>query len=575
MKCQPSLRCLLPMLTVILLQVHSPAQEASVTSALDRAEVRIPYLELRKLWEASQAAAKPKEVEPLPSGVLLQSRFQVDLSGSKVALEAEFKAESFDGKWEAIPLMGASLAVASVDPLDTRLVVKGDQLCVLAKEPGPVAVKVRFAEAQLPSTGDNPFLKLTAAPSAVASLVITHMPEGRLVKTKDGILTLDEAQASNVALPAKGGEVLLSLTDAAMLPKAEPPPPPPQPSEWTLQNQVLVVEREGELSYSVRAHVIAQNGSALEATLLLPPNARAVKVEGDDLMESRQVRNAAGVAELRLRWSTRDVMERELKISYALQQLPLAETWDMRAPSLALEEKVKSLFIFALPTGVEFKAPNLQGPVPAAKLPRWVNEETKAPEFGTVTSAAAVSVQSHLLPRMETAVATITQSEYTTRLVADGSVHTDASLEIEYDDSLRWSFSLPEKCELLKCALNGATTTPIAREGGVMEIPLERPANAGSTKSRITFSYTCSKGKLAAIESQIALELPLTPLFIQQLNWSLEIPAAYEVTGVEGNVEFASGQSGNTAANVVRFTKQLCRNERPQAQIFYRKAGLE
>lgn len=575
MKCSLPLCTLLPVLAIFLLRTQSAAQDVLASGALDKAEVRLPYLELRKLWEASQAATRLKEPEPLPPGALLSSLFQADLAGGRVVLDAEFKAESFNGKWEAIPLMGASLAVASVEPPDARLVVRDDQLCVLAKDPGPIVVKVRFAEVLAPTTNDAPFLKLATAPSAVAALGVANLPPGRLVKVKDAILPLDETQTCTVALPAKGGEVLLSLTDAAMLPKAEPPPPPPQPSEWSLQNQVLVVEQEGELSYTVRSHLIAQNGSALEAALLLPSNARAVKVESDDLAESRQVRTAAGVAELRLRWNTRDIMERELKLSYALQQLPLAETWDLRAPSLALVEKVKSLFIFALPSGVEFKATNLQAPVPVTKLPRWISEETKAPEFGTVTGAAAVSVQSHLLPRMETAVATITQSEYTMRLVGDGSVHTDASLEIEYEDSLRWSFSLPEKCQLLKCSLNGALIKPIAREAGVMEIPLERPANAGSTKSRITFSYTCNKGKLDAIEGETALELPLTPLFIQQVNWSLEIPATYEATGVEGNVEFATGQGGSSAANVVHLTKQLCRNERPQAQLFYRKRGLE
>lgn len=570
----PPLRLALAL--AVLLPALCLAQDATVTSALDKAEVRIPYLELRKLWESAQASSKPKEPEPPPSGVLLSAQFKADLADAKVALEAEFKAESFTGKWERIRLMGAGLAVESVEPADTRLVVDGDDLCVLAKDIGPLAVKVRFVHAALPLASDAPFLKLTTAPSAVAFLGVASLPENRLVKTKDGILPADAAKGCFLALPAKGGEVMLSLTDAALMPKAEPPPPPLQPSTWSLQNEVLVVEGESELLHVSRVHAIALNGSALEATLLLPGNARAVKVTGEDLADTRQSRNADGLTELRLRWHTRDVMDRELDISYSLQQLPLAEAWELRAPSLPQEDKVKSLFIFALPAGVEFKAPNLQGPVPAAKLPRWIADKTKAPEFGTVAGASSVALQSRLLPRLETAVATITKSEYTTKLVADGSVLTEAALEIEHDDSLRWSFTLPEKCDLLKCAVDGAPLKPISRENGVMEIPLDHRTGPKTVTSRVVFSFTSAKGKLNAVEGEVALELPLTPLFIQELNWSLQIPDTYEATGVEGNVEFAASSGSTTeSAGVIRLTKKLCRNERPQAQLFYRKCGIE
>jgi hypothetical protein len=565
---------LLPLLAILMQPALLPAEEATVSSALDKAEVRIPYVELRKLWESANAATKETEPEPLPAGELLSAQYSASLAGGKVALEAEFRTESFTGKWERIRLMGAGLAVASVEPADARLVVDGDDLCVMAKETGPLALRVRFIEATLPVTGDALFLKITTAPSAVASLSISAVPEGRLVKTKDGVLMSDTTRSCSTALPAKGGEIVFTLTDAALVPKAEPPPPPPHPSEWSLQNEVLVLEGEGELNYRVRANAIALDGSALEAVLLLPPNARGVTVEGDDLADSRQVRNADGRTELRLRWRTRDLMERELRLSYSLQQLPLAEIWELRAPSLPNEDKVKSLFVFALPPGVEFKAPNLQGPVPAAKLPRWIGDETKAPEFGAVSGAAVVSLQSRMLPRIETAVAIITKSDYTTKLMSDGSVLTEAVIEVEHDDSLRWSLSLPEKCELLKCAVGSLPIKPIAREQGVLEIPLSHGSGASATTSQVTFSFTSAQGKLQAVEGEATLELPLTPLFIRELNWSVELPESYEVTGIDPP-DLSAPSTGNDAPNAVQLIKRLCRDDRPQVQLFYRKRGIE
>jgi hypothetical protein len=560
--------------TFITAALFTHAQETSTASAaLDKAEVRIPYTELQKLWERAQASTKIKEPEPFPAGALLAAHFKADVSSSKVVLEAEFKAESFAGKWERIRLMGAGLAVSSVEPADARVIVDGDDLCVLAKESGPLNVKLRFVESTLPSSGDTPFLKVTMAPSAVASLELTGTPAGRAVKLANAVLPLNRENKYSIAIPSKGGEVALSLTDAALVPKEEPPPAPPLPSEWSLQNEVLVYEGEGELCHRVRVHAMALNGSALEAVLLLPPNIRAARVTGEDLSESRFTRNADGLTELRLKWTTRDIMERELKLSYALQKLPLAAEWELRAPTLAKEDKVKSLFMFALPPGTEFKAPNLQGPVPAAKLSRWVTEESKAAEFGTIAGGSTVTLQSKLLPRLDTAVAIVTKSEYTTKLISDGSSLTEASLEIEHDDSLRWTFTLPVKSELLKCTLNNAPLKPIALESGVMEIPLSHQSGSKATVSVVSFSYTETKDKLEAVGGQIAMELPLTPIFINEVLWTVLVPETYEATDAAG-MEYAGNKPAATI-NGLRLSKKLCRNERPQAQIFYKKRGIE
>ncbi len=552
----------------------APRQEGP--SLLGQAEVRLPYAELKKLWDAAQPVVKPEEPVTPPAGVLLAARYNLDLLSGNLVMTAEFKVESFAGNWEKIPLMGAGLAVASVEPENTRLILEQDYLCLMVKESGPVTINVRFNELPLPVSDTTPLLNFLSAPGAVGSLQVKGLPQERLLKMKDGLPLTRQDGGVTLGLPSKGGEVTLYLTDARLEKKVEPPPPPLplRSSEWTLQNEVLAYEGDGELCYRIKSHAMALNGSAVEMTVLLPTNARSIKLEAaEDLSDWKMERNSDGLSELSLRWTTRDIMERSFRLSYAMQKLPLENEWELKAPALAGEDKTKSLFMFPLSAGVEVKADNLQGPVPLAKLSKWVAEEKVGMEFGTVSGGSSVKIQNRLLPRLETAVATITKSQYTTRLVSDGSTLTEAVLEVEHDDKIRWAFSLPEKCELLKCAVNATSIQPIARENGSLEIPLAH-AGGKTTRSQVTFSYTSTTGKLDAVEGSASLELPQTPLFISELLWSVEVPPSYEVLAVEGNVELTSGTSA-TNPHAVSLIKKLYRNERPQAQLFYHKRGLE
>ena len=585
MKCPPAFA--LPLLAVSGLMTlgegtgFSQDAGAPPASLLDRAEVRIPYAELKKLWEEAQASKTVVPPEPLPEGLLLAALFRVDLSSGKVGVEAEFKVESFTGKWERLRLMGAGLAVASVDPPDARLIVVDDDLCYVAREAGPATIKVKFAETPLPAVGRAPFVSVSTAASAVAAIEVKGVPADRAVLLSNGSPAQGQVHEGilKLSLPAKGGPMSLSLEDAAMVPKEEPPPPPPapiQPSDWALQNEVLVTEAEGELAYQARINASALNGSALEAVLLLPPNARSVKATGEDLLESRSARTAEGQTELRLKWKTRDIMERQVTVTYALQQMPLAPEWVLRAPLLAKGDQVKTLFMFELSPGVEFSGTSIQGPIPTHKLPGWVAGATKAPEFGTVQTGNTITLQSKVLPRMDTAVGVITASDYTTKLVSDGSLLTSGTVEIEHDEALRWTFTLPEKSALLKCAVDSTPVRPIARENGVLEVPLPYAGSSGRTvKSKITFSYTETREKLHAVEGQMQLELPLTPLFIQEVLWTVEIPETYQVTGVGEGIEYALATTSATDTSNIRLVRKLYRNERPQAQLFYQKKGLE
>jgi hypothetical protein len=64
----------------------------------------------------------------------------------------------------------------------------------------------------------------------------------------------------------------------------------------------------------------------------------------------------------------------------------------------------------------------------------------------------------------------------------------------------------------------------------------------------------------------LALSLPSTTLFVEQLEWRLSLPDNYAATAFEGNVEPGSGDSTS-----IVFTKRLVRGDAPNLEIYYQK----
>ncbi len=86
----------------------------------------------------------------------------------------------------------------------------------------------------------------------------------------------------------------------------------------------------------------------------------------------------------------------------------------------------------------------------------------------------------------------------------------------------------------------------------------------------ILISYTSRGAKFEPVEGKLALSLPSTTLFVEQLEWRLSLPDNYEATAFEGNVEPGSGD--NTS---IVFTKRLVRAETPNLEVYYRRKERE
>ena len=121
--------------------------------------------------------------------------------------------------------------------------------------------------------------------------------------------------------------------------------------------------------------------------------------------------------------------------------------------------------------------------------------------------------------------------------------------------------------------LQKANSIRIVPENGTIEFALATPAKG---QSNIALVYTAKAKPLDPVSGELALELPRTSLFIERFDWSVSLPAAFEITTFYG-----AGWTANRAAepareqNSVALRKEFCRGERPAAALFYQRLGLE
>jgi hypothetical protein len=100
---------------------------------------------------------------------------------------------------------------------------------------------------------------------------------------------------------------------------------------------------------------------------------------------------------------------------------------------------------------------------------------------------------------------------------------------------------------------------------------LEIPLNPSESKTVITFSFTTKLDALSPVAGAITIPLPITPTFIHTLNWTLAIPDAYEVAGIESQ----AGVVPATDKRELRLRQELVRGAQIAADLHYRKRGLQ
>lgn len=549
----------------------SPTVKAQESAELEKATVTVPYSELKRLLQMGAARDTLKALDttkppPVPGG-LMAAMLRLDCTDGKAVLEAEFRVENFSGQWESIPLMGAGLAVASMEPADARVLATNGQLCLVTNTLGSSTVKLRFVEQSLATSAEQSLLELDTLPCAVSTLEIRSLPSGRAAAVSSGEGPLPGSQEGTFALPAKGGSLTVMLREPE---KIAAEMAPPTPSVWTLQNEVAVRREDGLLRYTAHGFLSAQSGSGLDAVLMMPAAIRQLKVESEDLEEWEVERSEAGVPMLRLKWKSRGTLEREIEVSYGVPQPPLDEAWKLAAPALEKADQTRSLFIVAVPPVTQMTGESLKPVAGKAGLSKWVADTLTGETLAAVEAPFSTTVQVKPLPQVATAEGTIKLARFDTRIVADGSTITEAKFEIEHEGTPSFVIELPADSSLLKCALNGQSTKPISGEDKKLEFPLPAVDDKGG-KAELLVSFTSSRGKLDPVSGKISLELPLTPWFIHSVEWGLMLPDGYRISAVDGNIEYGAASKGE---HEVALRKSLCRGEAPKADLFYEKRGL-
>jgi hypothetical protein len=68
------------------------------------------------------------------------------------------------------------------------------------------------------------------------------------------------------------------------------------------------------------------------------------------------------------------------------------------------------------------------------------------------------------------------------------------------------------------------------------------------------------------------LSLPKVPLFIHSLSWHLDLPAGYQ-SETHGNLKRSTAANSGPPSRI-SLTKNLCRDERPEVNVFYQRIDL-
>jgi hypothetical protein len=329
------------------------------------------------------------------------------------------------------------------------------------------------------------------------------------------------------------------------------------------------------MQYIGMVYAMADDGSGLETALILPSDAVSIEYMADDLEKGDIRRKPDGSRQLNLYWKTRDVLDRRLRMAYEIPQSPLAEQWELKAPRAVESEKTRTLFVIPAIDGLELSGAGMLDSVQSRRLPEWMGDEIRSRAFSTVETEQQCTLQINWLPRLQTAQAVVNQAEYSTRLVQDGSLLISANFTIQHQNPINWRVEMPQIDEILSCSVNGQASQPIKRGSNEIEFPLSTTEKGQST---VAFSYTAQTEPLDAVSGRIALTLPRTSLFIDRLQWVLNIPKVYEATALEGNVTIAGPEiqfATQPSSSSICLVKELVREEHPSVELYYQKKGLE
>jgi hypothetical protein len=520
---------------------------------LDKAEVRIPYGELKQLLARAEPAAKPKTPRP----ALLSARLRLSIENKRPVIDATFRATSFSDEVALVPLLAGDVTLETQQPADAPVIIDGNSLCLSVGKTGTHTLQLRL----LPVTGEDGFsLTLPPCPSAI-------FETGDFPADQSVVLRHDERDETLAAgqvrpLPHSGKKLTIRLLDSRETHEALRPP---EPSTWTWQHQALVIPSDGDLVYQLITRASAAKGSGVEALLPLPPDAQDVTVISEDLLSQSKIRGENRSLALALTWKTRGILDRQLMITYRMPLRPLDRTWHLQSPG---GEGARTRFIIADSPVLAYAADGLSGPLSPQGHPAPIAESLKGNTCHHLETTHAADLTVTPIPVAATAEGVVTSSEWSLKIEPDGAMLATGQLAIEHKSQLGFVFDTPEGMKLLSCEVAGKPVSPVDLGGGLLKVTLT-PAGGNS---RLTCSFTGRANPLDPVEGTMKLALPKVPLFIHSLLWHLDLPPAYQAE-THGNLTRVPVTTQSTPSRI-SLRKNLCRDERPEIHVFYQRSDL-
>lgn len=517
---------------------------------LDSARVSISYAELKSLWQAAQREKDSATRKPPVTATLLAARYEITLRDDQATGVLALDIQSFTDGWTVVPLVDAGMQIDSIEPANAQVSLVENHYALVMNRAGKSTVKFKFTAKLIGPSELRRKIALPNPRALVNTLAVTGLPVDGIARVQDSVELSSGKESATFRLPARDRFELEILPAKAIAPAV--------PSRWMAESQALVRFDEGALRYVAHIQARADSGSGLEMNLQLPATARVTKVSGEDVADWNAQSVSVETHTLRIRWATRDELQRQVDVEYEIPESLTAAEWKLFAPHA--DENRSAVYAVVADEGMQLDAPPAK-----RRVPRWLAERAAAQNVVIVEDEAHLTVKT--LPVVEPAQAFVEIAASRMRVVVDGSLLNEISYAIHNENAIAWRLQLPKGSELIACRINGKNTNPI--NAGENTIQLTLPAPSGRQTSEVELSHTSRKPAFKPVSGQLALELPQTVLLIHTLNWELRIPAAYELTALEGNVETSPGHGA--AEGVIQLHKELCKGEAPAAQIFYEK----
>jgi hypothetical protein len=516
---------------------------------LSRAQVTIPYQELKDLWKAAQPNNPPAAKPPL-AATLTSARYDLELHGDQLSGFIELEAQVFSDDWTLLPLIARDLPVDKIEPAGANIVLRDGSFALLTNKAAKQQIKLHFA-ATLAREGDHARLQIPNSAALLNVVTLRGIPADRSLQITNATqISNEKGVATFRVAPQERLELrLMAAANAA-----------PVPSQWQVAAQCLASFNDEILHYEAHLIARASAGSGLSLHLRLPPDARVSSVEGEDLAAWHVEEGPEGARRIALQWRTANLLHRRFDLFYELPQ-SLEGVWKLHAPEVEEGSSSPAFFAVAAEPGIGLESASKVEP------PRWLSEKISDLPHALVTRGDTITAA--LLPVVEVAPAIVEEASFSTRIVGDGSLINEQSYNIRTRAALVWSVQLPEKSELLSCAADDRRIDPIDRGNGALEVPIAPRSDGKAT--RITLAYTARTLPFQPVSGRLKVELPQTPLLINSLEWDLAIPAEYQIAALDGNVAPTTGARAREGSTVVRLKKELCRNERPSVELFYQR----